>query len=95
MLTVEKLKTYQRFDGNIDGWAISARVEGNPAQMTDDDWFLIDELRQGLALVAAGRASTTFRSSIEAKLFESTTDDQTRELLRQLVSQNQRKNDAA
>ena len=84
MLTVEKLEIYQRFRGDVDGWARAVKVDGNPSGMTDADWFLIDELRQGLSLVASGKASATFRSTIEAKLVESTADEETRELLRRL-----------
>jgi hypothetical protein len=87
MLTVDKLKTYQRFGGDMDGWALHEKFEGNPTGMTTQDWFLIEELRQGLRIVAAGLASASYRTSIEAKVMNATSDADTRELLRKLVSE--------
>jgi hypothetical protein len=49
MLTLEKLKVYTRFGGDIDGWARSRRDDGSG--MTDADWFLIEELRQALRIL--------------------------------------------
>lgn len=34
MLTVEKLKIYEQFDGDIDGWARASRGQASPG-MTD------------------------------------------------------------
>ncbi len=85
MLTFEKLKVYRSFGGDIDGWARSSRA-GDTSGITDDDWFLIDELRQGLSLVSLGRASPEFGASVEQRLVASTADEQTREALRELVT---------
>ncbi len=83
MLTLDKLDLYQAFDGDIDGWARSSH-SGGEASMTDEDWHLIDELRQGLSLVASGRASKAFVAQFEQRLHAVTADEATRARLRAL-----------
>lgn len=83
MLTLDKLNTYRRFDGDLDGWVRTAN--GHDASgITDDDWHLIEELRQGLALITAGQASQTFAASLELRLLRTTADEATRQALRAL-----------
>jgi hypothetical protein len=84
MLTPEKLRIYRRFGGDIDGWARASGL-GDSSGMTDDDWSLIDELRQGLRIVSSGQASVEFASSVERRLLAATADDRTREQLRELA----------
>ena len=93
MITLEKLRTYEEFNGDIDGWA---RAPNGKAKsfMTDADWYLIDELLMGLATVGAGLASPSFVREIQTKLLASTGDEATRSLLRALVVQ-QGQNSAA
>lgn len=84
MLTLDKLKVYQRFAGDLDGWAHT--TGGSDASgMRDADWFLIEELRQGLALVAAGQATQAFASALEQRLLDAADDDATRQALRALA----------
>jgi len=84
MLTLEKLRLYHRFGGDIDGWA-RASAPSDSSGMTDEDWSLIDELRQGLRIVSSGRASAEFASSVERRLLAATADAPTREQLRELA----------
>jgi hypothetical protein len=84
MLTLEKLRVYESFDGDMDGWARTARP-GNPHGMTDEDWFLVDELRQALHQVAAGLASPHYKAHLEERLLEVTDDAAVRERLLQLA----------
>jgi hypothetical protein len=84
MLTRDKLDVYRRFQGDIDGWARSSHGS-HDAGMTDSDWFVIEELRQGLALIASGQASTAFMAQFEQRLHAVTADEATRERLRALV----------
>ena len=83
-LTLAKVRVYQNFAGDIDGWA-RASGGGDPSGMTDNDWFLIGELRQGLSLVSAGAASPEFGAAVERRLTASTADEPTRPALRQLA----------
>ena len=91
MLTLEKVRTYQRFDRDLDGWARSPHSGRDPAGMTDGDWYQIDSLRQGLTLVAYGHASAEFRAGLEQRMLEFTTDEETREALRLLAAPTHRR----
>lgn len=84
VLTLEKLRVYESFDGDIDGWARTSRPQ-NPAGMTDEDWFLIDELRQALHQVAARLASPHYAAQVEQRLLAVTDGDPVRERLRRLA----------
>lgn len=93
MITLEKLRTYHEFNGDIDGWARASRGKVK-SFMTDADWHLIDELLMGLTTVGTGLASPSFVQEIETKLLASTSDEATRSSLRALVVQ-QVQNNAA
>lgn len=84
VLTLEKLRVYESFEGDIDGWARTARPR-NLAGMTDEDWYLIDELRQALHQVAAGLASPHYAAHVEQRLLAVTDGDPVRERLRRLA----------
>ena len=85
MLTLAKLKVYQRFSGDIDGWPRATKGKDSSG-MTDSDWNLIDELRQSLFLVSSGQATPEFGRAAEHRLLASTADEQTRQALRKLVT---------
>lgn len=74
VLTVKKLAVYDRFGGDIDGWARASSAE-DKAALSDGDWHLIDALLQGLALAAGGLASAAFSQEIERKAAASTADE--------------------
>lgn len=84
MLTLDKLNVYQRFGGDLDGWA---RTTGDrdDSGMRDEDWFLIDELLQGLAQIASGQASQAYAAAHEQRLLDATADEATRQALRDLA----------
>jgi len=63
MLTREKLRVYNRFGGDIDGWARAPKTD-DTSGMTDDDWRLICELLQALHIVRSGQASPEFTRSV-------------------------------
>jgi hypothetical protein len=56
MLTIAKLRTYAKFDGDLDGWNGTADNDG-AAGLTDAAWYLIDELLMNLATVTSGQAA--------------------------------------
>ena len=89
MLTIAKLTTYAKFNGDIDGWARAADSD-DAASLTDADWYLIDELLTNLATVASGRASAAFAADVERRLQACTADEPTRDALRALASNVQR-----
>jgi len=86
MLTIAKLTTYAKFNGDIDGWARTADND-DAAGLTDADWYLIDELLMNLATVASGRASAAFAADVERRLQACTVDEPTRNALRALAAQ--------
>jgi hypothetical protein len=66
MITLEKLRVYQEFDGDIDGWARASKGRAAPC-MSDADWYLINELLTGLTIIETGLASSSFVREVEAK----------------------------
>lgn len=85
MLTSQKLSVYEKFGGDIDGWARAASAE-DKAALSDADWHLIDELLLGLAVVADGLASAAFSREIERKATASTADEAARAALLALAA---------
>ena len=86
MLTIAKLTTYAKFNGDFDGWARTADND-DAAGLTDADWYLIDELLMNLATVTSGRASAAFAADVERRLQACTADEPTRNALRALAAQ--------
>ena len=82
IITREKLRIYEKFGGDIDGFARGLKSE--QASITDQDWRLIDELLQGLLIVQSGLASADFEAQIYARTIAATEDDQVRDRMFQL-----------
>ena len=74
MITDEKLTIYQRYRGDIDGWVRSA-VPLEKALMTDEDWAVIGELLQRLAIVKSGRAADTYKTETNRMIAAKVTDE--------------------
>ena len=85
MLTIAKLTTYAKFNGDIDGWARAADSD-DAARLTGSDWYLIDELLTNLATVASERDSAAFAANFERRLRACTADEPTCDALRALAS---------
>lgn len=83
VISAAKLETYRRFQGDLDGWVRSGRTGGD---MRDEDWHLINELRQRLFAVGAGKASQSFAAQTEADLVAHLPDEQARAQLREIVA---------
>ena len=74
MITDEKLTIYQRYGGDIDGW-VRAAVPLEKALMTDEDWAVIGELLQRLAIVKSGRAAESYESETDRMIAARVTDE--------------------
>lgn len=74
MITDEKLTIYQRYGGDIDGWVRSA-VPLEKSLMTDEDWAVIGELLQRLAIVKSGRAAEAYESETNRMIAAKVTDE--------------------
>jgi hypothetical protein len=85
MLTLDKLRIYEQFDGDIDGWARATSGQTSTG-MTDEDWYLIDELLMGLATVKTGLASASYAQQVEQRLLASTSDQATHSILHALAT---------
>jgi hypothetical protein len=84
MLTLAKISTYQSFGGDADGW--SRNRSGVTSGITDEDWRLIEELRQGNNLVSSGQASPEFAVTFERRLVALVPDEQVRQAIRELAA---------
>ena len=75
MITIDKLKIYKSYDGDIDGWA--RRMNRNDERISSEDWYLIDSLIQDLLIVQKGLASKQFAENVDRKLLENLQDGST------------------
>lgn len=83
-LTLEKVATYRRFGGDIDGFARSGVDDSSG--ITDEDWHVIDELLHALFLVQSGQAAPELAASVERRLSCVAADEATRRALRALAT---------
>ena len=66
MVSAAQVDIYTTHNGDIDLY----QHRGSPQMaILGDSWKTIEDLRRRLFLVAAGRASATFASSVEARTF--------------------------
>lgn len=77
------LALYQRFGGDVD--ARSRLAPGTHAQLTDEAWALIDELRMQIRVANSGRASAAFIAALDVRLRDEVADDDTRAALQRLA----------
>lgn len=84
MLTLAKIRTYQSFGGDVDGW--SRKRSGDTSGVTHEDWQLIEELRQGVNLVSSGQTSPEFVTTFEQRLSTLLPDEQVRQAIRELAA---------
>jgi hypothetical protein len=83
MITCDKLKIFQDYNGDGDMWLKTA----SPWQrnkMDADDWTIIEQLFGDLKLVNKGMAAVSYVESIEAKIRENCADEKTIAKLREL-----------
>jgi len=81
VITIDKIKIYKRFNGDIDGWARIGTKE-EKSIMNDNDWFLIEGFIQDISLVKKGLASDAFMKSINERLKENCDSEETIELIK-------------
>ena len=49
MINKKKILIYRKYDGNLDAWARISTLDEKES-MSDDDWYLIDELIQDIII---------------------------------------------
>jgi hypothetical protein len=74
-ITAPALVLYRRYDGDLDGLSRSA---DRNADVSDETWRIIDDLRQRAFIVAMGRGSESFSRKFEADLATYISDERAR-----------------
>lgn len=69
MLTIEKIKIYNTFGGDIDGFS-RGRKTSEQNLFSDNDWSLIDEFEQDVILISDRLVSKEYREKALIKLNE-------------------------
>ncbi|MFC5049053.1 hypothetical protein ACFPK9_15850 [Rubritalea spongiae] len=81
MITVEKIKIYQRFRGDIDGFARA----GAPDPITDDDWRWIDNILSRLHMIHNVSVSKDFKESTYIEIHKTVDSVGSAELLKSIA----------
>jgi hypothetical protein len=87
MITENKIKLYNKYNGNIDEWARN-NAKKELSIMSDDDWFLIDGFIQDLTLVKNGLASLGFSDSLNNRLKENCDTEKTIDIIKKIAIKN-------
>ena len=87
MITRENLRIYEKFGGDIDGFARGSKPSERES-ITDQDWHLIEEIRQSLSIVQSGLATADFEARVRARVIDVAQDKDVRERLFQLSKPN-------
>ncbi|WP_215226696.1 hypothetical protein [Echinicola shivajiensis] len=69
MLTIEKIKIYNKFNGDIDAFDRGGKMSEHN-QLNDDDWSLIDGFEQDVKLISDRLVSKEYRERALIKLNE-------------------------
>lgn len=77
MITLEKLKIYEAFDGDLDAWARSTKKSYKDL-VTEQELHQISRLIQEIGLVTKGLASIDYENRIKVKLRSLTQDENVR-----------------
>jgi hypothetical protein len=85
MITTKKLKIYQSFRGDIDGFARSGGRYND--EISDEDWILIQNLLTEVYSLDHVRVAADYRSRIEKQLIDVTDSEDTRHLFRKMASE--------
>jgi hypothetical protein len=85
MITYEKLRIYEKFDGDPDGF--SRGGSANERQLfADGDWRLIGELLQALTIVQSGAATSEFEEQVNRQLSNAAPEQIAQDFLRALLA---------
>ena len=84
MITLAKIETFGKFNGDIDGYSRS-RGLGDTSGITDKDWWDIDRLCQAIFLIESGKAAKDFCDKIQQELLAITENEQTSVALKKLA----------
>ena len=86
MINKEKMAVYQKYAGDMDGWARMASV-AEKALISDADWYEINSFIQDYSLVKKGLASQRYADKLDARIEEATGSSEDRQALKALMMQ--------
>ncbi len=76
MITKDKVRLFDKYDGDIDSWARSGSKK-EKAIMSDGDWHVIEGFVHDLFLVQKGLTSPEFKNSLNGTLRENCAGEET------------------
>ena len=88
MITLERLKIYKKYSGNIESWDRFGKKK-DKGFLEYEEWELIDELIQNIELVEKGLASESFKSQTLNKLNDACDNEKTQQDLKTLIGKYQ------
>jgi len=83
MLTLEKVKLYKSYSGDIDGWSRMG-TKNAITGMTSEDWYLIEGFIQDLKLINGKLAADSFAEKFKLKLADNCEADNTEDIIKAL-----------
>jgi len=83
VITKEKLKIYQKYGGDQDGFARMGSAEEKNL-MANEDWSFIDTIVEDLTMLQNGVLSAAYAERIESQLKEACDDLETIQLFKNL-----------
>ena len=86
MINKEKMAVYQKYAGDMDGWARMASV-AEKALISDADWYEINSFIQDYSLVKKGLASQRYADKLDARIEAATPSPEDRQALKALMMQ--------
>ena len=86
LINIEKLEVFQKYTGDIDGWARMASV-AEKAVISNSDWYEIDSFIQDYSLVKKGLASQRYADKLDARIEAATPSPEDRQALKALMMQ--------
>jgi hypothetical protein len=89
MITFTKLRIYEKYSGDADGWARTRNSE-EMSLMNDADWYQIKVLVHRISLVKARLASPALTVDVQEEMRQDVEDDDTRKLLCEIADQHLR-----
>ncbi len=79
MITMEKVRIYEKYDGDVDTWARASKL--TEQSITDQDWQCIGEIVQSLFISESGQANAEFEAHARARAIDATRDERVYERL--------------
>lgn len=83
MLTMSKVHTYKRFNGDFDGWArVSRKCDSD---ITENEWAQLDQLIQKLTICKRGLGAEDYCKITDDELHQLAPEDNVRNAILELI----------